>query len=810
MKKYIIFLITLISIQFLNSCNKETSNPVAPPTNNQNVVLKPDTKIINDNKNFNSATVDSDKVVLTYKNGSSLPSFNVGDIIIGKAGDGYLRKVQSVSTQGSTITLMTTYAALDEAFSKIDIDTSFTFSPGMQKLKPINYNSTINGRNGILNYKVTSGLPTMQINKETGQLNLVFPNMSFKINDPNSSDYFEITADTINFNATIELSKFVIHLIPSQFSLIYNVNVNREFDNIAITLRGAINQQFPDLGNEDLLLTDIYLGAAPIFPPFVYLLFYFNIGGGIFGEFSMGAGTNLISSMTTTSNYQVGAEFINGSWTGVWNKSTSGNTTVDFTPIADISGDAELFIKPKLKTKLGDIIGPDLFVRGFLYGEVNYPPLSVEAGYGLAGGLDFVVHFLSFNMVSFEWTLFEQRWPFWQQTYNLIETPILSSPTNGANNVSLPPTLIWNASSGATSYALQVSTDNSFTNLVFNQNELTGTSQQVNGLNNSTTYYWRVSASNSQGTSQWSSVWNFTSEAGGTAPLPPTLASPPNGATNVSLLPTLLWNASSGATSYALQVSTNNSFTNFVYNQSGLTGTSQQISGLSNSTTYYWRVNATNNYGTSDWSSVWSFTTESGGGGGEPCPGIPIVVYEGKTYNTVQIGTQCWLKENLDVGTRINGIEEMTDNGTIEKYCYDDDPANCDTYGGLYQWDETMQYVTTEGAQGICPPGWHLPTLDEFQTLSDAVGGDGNALKSIGQGSGVGAGTNTSGFSALLAGSRDLNGYFYNLGVNTIFLSSTEFNAAIANGLYLNNFDSSIYLGYIGKAGGFSVRCLKD
>src|ERR1035437_2197706 len=101
-----------------------------------------------------------------------------------------------------------------------------------------------------------------------------------------------------------------------------------------------------------------------------------------------------------------------------------------------------------------------------------------------------------------------------------------------------------------------------------------------------------------------------------------------------------------------------------------------------------------------------------------PCSGIPTVDYAGKTYNTVSIGDQCWLKENLDVGTMINGIDTSKNNGIIEKYCYNNDTTNCTTYGALYQWDEAMQYVTTSGAQGICPTGWHIPDSAEFTALS--------------------------------------------------------------------------------------------
>ncbi|NUN08238.1 MAG: hypothetical protein HUU54_03600 [Ignavibacteriaceae bacterium] len=186
------------------------------------------------------------------------------------------------------------------------------------------------------------------------------------------------------------------------------------------------------------------------------------------------------------------------------------------------------------------------------------------------------------------------------------------------------------------------------------------------------------------------------------------------------------------------------------------------------------------------------------------------VHYEGKTYNTVQIGTQCWLKENLDVGTRVNGSQNQTNNSTIEKYCYNDLESNCDTNGGLYQWNEAMQYSITPGTRGICPPGWHIPTNAEFEALAAAVNNDGNALKAIGQGSGGGAGTNTSGFSALLAGYRDYDGFFNNLSSNAFFWSSSENGSSFARHVYLYYLSANIFFGYNYKEVGFSVRCEKD
>ena len=185
-------------------------------------------------------------------------------------------------------------------------------------------------------------------------------------------------------------------------------------------------------------------------------------------------------------------------------------------------------------------------------------------------------------------------------------TPTLSSPQNGAKNVDLSPTLSWNISSGAQSYRLQVSITNQFTTTIYDDSTLTGTSILVSGLSSSTSYYWRVRTQNIFGPSSYSSFWSFTT---GAPPNAPTLLAPQNGAKDVDLSPTLSWNISSGAQSYRLQLSTDSLFNTMVNDDSTLTGQSLKVSGLSNSTPYYWRVRAWNTFGTSSYSSFWSFTT---------------------------------------------------------------------------------------------------------------------------------------------------------------------------------------------------------
>ena len=211
-----------------------------------------------------------------------------------------------------------------------------------------------------------------------------------------------------------------------------------------------------------------------------------------------------------------------------------------------------------------------------------------------------------------------------------------------------------------------------------------------------------------------------------------------------------------------------------------------------------------------------------------PCPGTTAVEYEGQVYNTIQIFNQCWLKENLNVGTMIPGGQEMLDNGVTEKYCYENNTENCTTYGGLYRWKEAMHYSEIIGAKGICPDGWHVPADEEWKLLEGAVDsqyGIGNTLwdddgysrgfdagfnlKSQ-WGWGSGNGSDLFGFMGLPSGGCDVSGNFGTMGSIGAWWSSTVYFGILAAYRSLHIAYSGVGRSDYNIQYGLSVRCVRD
>lgn len=95
---------------------------------------------------------------------------------------------------------------------------------------------------------------------------------------------------------------------------------------------------------------------------------------------------------------------------------------------------------------------------------------------------------------------------------------------------------------------------------------------------------------------------------------------------------------------------------------------------------------------------------------------------DGQSYPTTQIFDNCWMAKNMNIGIMIHKDSVVSNNDIIEKYCYNNSEDSCYHYGGLYEWNEAMEYSVEDGSQGICPEGWHIFTRDEWLNMIDSLG----------------------------------------------------------------------------------------
>ncbi len=319
-----------------------------------------------------------------------------------------------------------------------------------------------------------------------------------------------------------------------------------------------------------------------------------------------------------------------------------------------------------------------------------------------------------------------------------------------------------------------------------------------------TTYHFRIKTANSVGVTYGNDM-SFTTS--GQAPTATTLD-----AIKSSLAATLNGsvNANGYSTTISFEFGTSTSYgTTITPTQSTVAGNSSTnvyaiVTGLTANTTYHFRVKANNTIGTTYGSDMTILTPAT------------AADYDGNTYNTIIIGTQTWMQENLKTTHYRDGspITNVTDNATwtgltTEAYCwYNNDIGNKNIYGALYN------YYAVSDSRRLCPAGWHVPSDSEWNTLATYLGGEdiaGAKLKEVGTLHWVSTNTETtneSGFTALPSGCRQ-SGYFTALTTYIDLWSYTSFDATVWY-RYINTGSNSFTKSTCGKSLGFSVRCVKD
>jgi len=192
----------------------------------------------------------------------------------------------------------------------------------------------------------------------------------------------------------------------------------------------------------------------------------------------------------------------------------------------------------------------------------------------------------------------------------------------------------------------------------------------------------------------------------------------------------------------------------------------------------------------------------------QPVPENIVTDREGNIYLTVKIGDQVWMQENLRVTVD-------PDSNSIVSCLYNNDEANEETFGRLYTWNVAMNGSRQEGAQGICPVGWHIPSDGEWKTLEMFLGMTQQEadMTNTWRGSGVGtllAKGGGSGYEALFAGRMTSYGTFSLLNQYEYVWTSTEYGDNAWRRCLESGVSTSGRWNTFPKTYGFSVRCVKD
>lgn len=348
----------------------------------------------------------------------------------------------------------------------------------------------------------------------------------------------------------------------------------------------------------------------------------------------------------------------------------------------------------------------------------------------------------------------------------------------------------------------------------------------ITGLEPETIYYVRAYATNTEGAAYGSQI-QFATEQAGEPPVAAFVVSDTIGIAPLTV-------------SFTDQSAHNPTSWEWSFGDGNNSTVQNPVHIYQDAGSYTLQLTVTNSHGSDTVikSNYISVTSGGGGGTGEPCPGAPTVTdIDGNVYNTVLIGEQCWMKENLNTTRDAEG-------NYITRYCYNNNTSNCNWYGGLYTWRTAMNDAGSSnsnpsGVQGICPTGWHIPSDDELTQLVDYVVAQGfpnrnvahgaaNALKSCRQvNSWLGVdcythehprwnswekvqGFDALGFAGLPGGQRSPSSGFYNLGDYGHWWSSFRQTPHNATSLSISCSNGNVYRYSNYELVGFSVRCIND
>jgi hypothetical protein len=217
------------------------------------------------------------------------------------------------------------------------------------------------------------------------------------------------------------------------------------------------------------------------------------------------------------------------------------------------------------------------------------------------------------NSKTFSKVVADQTQDFSASVTNISQAPVLVSPAKDSYGNVNTISFSWNAISNVSGYELQLSTDNTFNNIILDNINYYNLVQTINNLAPNTLFYWRIRGLKGDDQGNWSEVWNFRTAASELSK--PVITYPSYNLTNVSINPKLKWTAMEGASSYDVMISDKQDMSNIIVLYQFLELPSVNVKNLENNKTYYWKALSRKELATSEWTLPYKFTTIDAGVG---------------------------------------------------------------------------------------------------------------------------------------------------------------------------------------------------
>ncbi len=376
------------------------------PTNGE-IILKENTKFPEDNAGLNQVEFNGDSLIFSYKSAAAIPQFKTGDILIGKSGDGYLKKVKSTSTSDNTLIVITDQAALTDAVIECHVDTVFPLSASSAQFKPLFLDTTFTAEDGKqYRMTVTSGGGEVKPSPNDFDIAIHFDSVRVEIkNGGTVAAYLNIDQLVLCKSIDVDVKLDVEDAKVVEFKTVASSEDIVEFKGVKLGLEQSISKDI------EQKLKTIPFGKIVIMAGPVPIVFLFELGvyAGLGATLSLNTSCEIANDLYLTLTNKYGAIYSNGKWQTAEEKTYGGVAYFGSGPSVGVVADLKAFLKASLDTKIYGVAGPSIYVKPYDYSTVSYPPFNYELGLGISAGVGFKIEILSWAIAEFDYTFLDVR-----------------------------------------------------------------------------------------------------------------------------------------------------------------------------------------------------------------------------------------------------------------------------------------------------------------------------------------------------------------------------------------------------------------